>query len=499
MKHRYITLLFLVLAVAACGDFDEINRNPNNPGSVPPEMLLPPIISGAAGAMTASGSRAGQYVQHLAWSGGTSEGDGRYNLTGASWREEWNGAVRLIKDVNQLKEIAIATDQPQYEAVARVCKAYILSLVADAFGDIPYDEAGMGNLPGLEFPRFQHQQEVYDHALGDLDSANHLLAALPAGATVRRDILFNGNPAAWRKFANSLQLRLLMRQSARVDVKARVAAIFDNPAGYPLFTGVEDQAVLHYNNETDVYRWYLTNPPADGSGVNFNDNARVSDVLVDLLKRDDDPRLVVHAAPTRASWMAGGALEYRGQPAGLSTAEQDELYASTGLTFDDFSVLGKRHRVENRAFLMTHAELLLIKAEAITRGMIAGDAAAAYRDAIVASFDKWPPRDDAPGITGAMKAAYFARPAVALDPARALVQIAEQAWIDAFLNGFEGWSSWRRTGVPAIAPGPSVLSPVPVRYVYSDNEQNNPGLLRWVKENMGGTMPDHNVKVWFQP
>ena len=80
-----------------------------------------------------------------------------------------------------------------------------------------------------------------------------------------------------------------------------------------------------------------------------------------------------------------------------------------------------------------------------------------------------------------------------------MVQIAEQYYIDSFLNGFEGWASWRRTGVPNIQPGPSVRTNIPVRYVYSDNEQNNPKLVDWVNEHMGGKMPDHNVKVWFQP
>jgi hypothetical protein len=503
MKKHYIIGL-LAATVLSCSNFEEINKNPNNPESVPPEMLIPPLISGAASSMTASGSRAGQYVQHLAWVGGTSEEDGRYNLTGASWRENWNSPTRLIKDVNQLKNIAVSTRQPQYEAVGHVCKVYILSLMTDAYGDIPYTEAGMGNVAGLEFPRYQHQEEVYALMLADLESANQLLKALPAGTVINRDILFDGDPTAWRWFANALKIRVLMRQSQKKEVKNEVAAIFNNPAEYPLFTSVEEQAVLRYNNSTDNYRWYITNPPSDGSGIDFNDNGRVSDVMVNMLVRDNDPRLPVYAAPTKNSYTANRAnpalpLEYRGQRAGLSVAEQEAYLAQAGLDIDDFSVLGKRIRRENRAFLMTHAELLLLKTEAILRGMVNGDAATTYRAAITASFDKWPALEDAPYISEAMKEAYFLQPGTALDPSKGIQQVAEQLWIDSFLNGFEGWASWRRLGFPGITPGPSVLSPVPVRYVYSDNEQNNPSLLLWVNEVMGGKMPDHNVKVWFQP
>lgn len=133
---------------------------------------------------------------------------------------------------------------------------------------------------------------------------------------------------------------------------------------------------------------------------------------------------------------------------------------------------------------------MLLKAEAIQRGFgVNGDAAAAYQDGIRASFDKWTAgtgaQADAPFISDAQKIAYFQQSNVGLSGTNPIRQIAEQLWIDSYLNGFEGWAT--------------VLSPIPVRYVYSDNEQNNPNLIQWVNENMGGRMPDHNVKVWLQP
>ncbi|WP_037499709.1 SusD/RagB family nutrient-binding outer membrane lipoprotein, partial [Sphingobacterium deserti] len=506
MKKFILSLVTAALAFQACSNFEEINIDPNNPPTVPPELLLPPIISGAVGTMAASGTRAGQYVQHLAYPGGTSEGDGRYNLTGASWREEWNGAMRLLKDINQLKDIAQNANQPQYEALAHINKVYILSLMTDAFGDIPYDQAGMGNIDGMEFPMFQSQEEVYGLMLADLEKANQLLANLPANATITRDILYNGNASSWRKFANSLKVRILMRQSAKKNVAAEVAAIFNNATQYPVFESVEDAATLVYgNNGTNFYTWFIQNPPADGSGVNFGDNARISTTLAGLLTNATDPRLRIYAAPTRNSFRAGATAIYRGQPAGLSSDEQTAYYRSNNLNDGDFSVISRRIRQENRAFLMTYAELLLLKAEAMHRNMgVNGNVADVYQRAVNASFDKWKQvgsltQTQSPFIDEAQKTAYWSVPANAYNAQRGMTQIAEQYYIDSFLNGFEGWASWRRTGIPQIKPGPSVLSAIPVRYVYSDNEQNNPSLVDWVNENMGGKMPDHNVKVWFQP
>ncbi|MDR0506503.1 MAG: SusD/RagB family nutrient-binding outer membrane lipoprotein [Dysgonamonadaceae bacterium] len=508
MKKIGFFIICTVFICSSCSNFEEININPNNPSTVPPEMLLSPIISGAVRSMTGSGSRAGQYVQHLAWLGGTSEGDGRYNLTGASFREEWNVPMRLIKDVNRMKIIAKNNRQQEYEAVAIICKVYILSLMTDAYGDIPYAEAGMGDVSGMEFSHYQSQSEVYSLMLEDLETANDLLAALPVKTVINRDILYKGNPNAWRRFANSLKIRILMRQSQKKDVSADVAKIFSDPAKYPVFETNSDQATLEYNNNPDYYEWFMQNPPADGSGVNFESNERVSDVMVNMLLKFNDPRLYIYAAPTGNSYRKHVSnslhtLEYRGQTAGLSAMEQDEVYKNTGLNKDDYSVIGKRIRKENRAFLMTCCELLLLKTEAIHRKMIQGNAGETYKAAVRASFDKWQrvgqdSDETTPFISEEQKTAYF-RPETAYNPDKGLQQIAEQQWIDSFLNGFEGWASWRRTGYPSIKPGPSVLSPIPVRYVYSDNEQNNPNLVKWVKETTGGTMPDHNVKVWFQP
>ncbi|WP_313367421.1 SusD/RagB family nutrient-binding outer membrane lipoprotein [Sphingobacterium mizutaii] len=509
MKKYIICLLTAGIILQGCSKFEEINIDPNNPSTVPTELLLPPIISKAVSTMTASGRRAGQYVQHLAYTGGTSEGDGRFNLDGAAWREEWNGALRVTKDINQMIKLSQEAKQPQYEALAYINKVYILSLVTDAFGDIPYDQAGMGNVDGFEFAKYQSQEEVYSKMLEDLDKANTLLSNLPANSTISKDILFNGNPALWRKFANSLKVRILMRQSAKKNVGAAVAEIFNNPTKYPVFAQLSDQAVLTYNNSTDFYTWFIQNPPADGSGVNFGDNARISEVMMDLLNNSKDPRLAIYASPTRNSFKANSSdmskYVYRGQRSGLSSLEQQAFYKDNNLNDGDFSVVGKRIRKDNRAFLMTYAELLLMKAEAIQKGYaINGDAKVIYTQAVDASFSKWAQvgsqsQLDNPYIDDNMKNQYWTEAANQYKPEVGLKMIYEQYFIDSFLNGFEGWASWRRTGIPTIKPGPSILANIPVRYVYSDNEQNNPSLLDWVNANMGGKMPNQNVKVWFQP
>lgn len=497
MKRNKITLLLgALLLMCSCSDFEEININPNNPPTVPANLLLPTVISTAVSSMTGSGNgAAGQFIQHINYIGGSNDGFGRFNITGASFREEWNSPMRSVKDINQILEIAEKNSQPQYKALGLICKVYVLSLMTDVYGDIPYEEAGKGDVNGLEFPHYQNQEDVYSLMLADLETANQLLKSLKADAIISDDILFDGDASKWRKYANSLKIRLLMRQSAKKNIAADVAAIFNNPQEYPVFTSMDDQATLVYNNTVDFYKWYIQpkNLPSDGSGVIFGDNFRVSEAMVDILQTKEDPRLTVYVAPTKKSFEAHKAdasqpYVYRGQPAGLSAAEQNEIDK------DNYSVLSSTIRSESRAFVMSFSELQFLKAEAIVRGMITGNAADEYAKGIRASMQKWS------AISSSDIDTYLSRADIALSATQndALKQIGTQAWIDSFLNGFEAFANWRRTGYPELRVGTSVSSSIPVRYIYSDNEQNNPNLIEWTNEQFG-RMVNETDMVWFQP
>lgn len=287
-----------------------------------------------------------------------------------------------------------------------------------------------------------------------------------------------------------------MRESAKKDVAAEVNKIMANPAQYPIISSLDDQAVLVYNNSSDNYMWYIqpVNLPSDGSGVDFNNSYRVSEALVDSMQLHHDPRLTIYTAPTKNSFNAHKAdtaapLVYRGQPVGLTVEQQAELNKN------DYSVVGKAIRSDNRAFILTFAEVQMIKAEAILRGMTPGNAEEEYAKGVKASLEKW--KD----ISPEQAQAYLSQPDIRLSSHKstALEQIGVQCWIDSFLNGFEGYASWRRTGVPQLKPSASVLSPIPVRYVYSDTEMGNPNLVAWIQEHYGRKVVYLTDKVWFQP
>jgi len=464
-------LIMLCLAVSSCtDDFEEINTNPNEPEKISnPGLLLPGIIRSVAD-RTYNGAwnrgnivadyGADQFVSAFDWSPADAQG---YFL--------WDHYSRL-RDVMGMYDLAVENDLKNYQGIGLVIKAFLFQAMTDIYGDIPYSEAIKAKTDNINFPKYDTQEEIYNGILADLTEANNLLST--SNEAVSGDILFNGDVMRWKKFANSLTLRCLLRISDRKDPSAQMAQIVSNPTLYPIFTGFEEQAALQYLNQ-------LGNEFPRYRGNGFGESA--SQTMVNILKDLNDTRLSVFAQPTFAT--AGGANpEYVGVPNGISdestfnggTEHQSLpglLWAPTNASPDFASPTAVQ------TLLMTYGELQLILAEAAERGFISGDPEAYYRAGIQSQFDYYASRIPAnytfPKATDVQPdAAYFTQDAVAYTGTKEekLNKIWLQKWIALYNCGFEGWSEWRRTNVPTITPGPNSLGFVPVRMIYPLSEQN---------------------------
>jgi hypothetical protein len=121
---------------------------------------------------------------------------------------------------------------------------------------------------------------------------------------------------------------------------------------------------------------------------------------------------------------------------------------------------------------MTYSEIQFYLAEAAARGIISGDAAPYYDNAVTASILFW-------GGTAAQAAAYLAQPDVAYVAGTwadgvTRTKIATQAWISFYLRGYLGWTEWRRLDAPAMNEPPTPYSGVvtfPFRFPYPSGEQ----------------------------
>ena len=134
-----------------------------------------------------------------------------------------------------MEAAALKDELPNYEAIALTLRAYGLSMLSDCFGDVPMNDAFQAE-EGSWFPVFTPQEEIYTQILEDLEYANSLYDEDVTMPYVE-DILFQNDVLKWKKFTNSLHLRLLLRISNRPETNAfsKMVDIINNPTQYPIF------------------------------------------------------------------------------------------------------------------------------------------------------------------------------------------------------------------------------------------------------------------------
>ncbi|WP_157974613.1 SusD/RagB family nutrient-binding outer membrane lipoprotein [Lewinella sp. IMCC34183] len=463
---RTLLLLLPALLLTRCTDgFADINTNPNEPEVVTADLLLRTVTfelaSNHVANVQAFGDVVGQYTANYEFN----------DIDIYQWAADsrfWD-LYAVIQDAKDIEAFGQATDAPDYEAVSLILQAYMFSILTDAYGDVPYSEAGRAETDGIYAPAYDSQESIYAGLLADLERANGLFT----GATIAGDNLFGGDGMKWRRFGNTLRVRLLMRTSEVTDVSDELTALLADPDTYPLMESNADNAIYDFTGVLPnvaptaapvgrSYEYYLGIPTTN---------------LVGLLQEYDDPRL--------AEWLDRNEQpDYRGVAPGQTLGDigRPDAFATKAPAY--FEEPGKLD-----AIFLTYSELNFLLAEAAVRGLIAGEGAAYYRAGVEASFAQW-------GVE--LPADYFDG-AAAWDAGAARELIARQKWLSLWQNTTEAWFDWKRTGRPTfIAAGPGTVNggEVPVRLLYPSIEQSvNPDNYRAAADRIGGD--NINSRVWY--
>jgi hypothetical protein len=439
----------LVWALGSCEPPTAINYNPNAPTDVPAALLLPQAIQGSV--QSAIGSY--EYLSHTAiWPQHGVElqyPDEETGIVRASRMEGyWTGYYAgELKDIQTVIEKGIEAEDENIQAVGLIWKSWIFHILTDYYGDIPYSQALLG--AENTTPPYDTQADVYAGLLADLTTAAGMLAS-PSGSDFGDgDLIYGNDFELWRRFANSLRMRLAMRLSEVDAATAETEFVAAYNAGG--FESNADNAMLRYPGSP------YDNPLYENSLV--RDDHGVSRTMIDTLKSLNDPRLSLYAEPATHDG------EYRGH-------ENGRLDLPVGQSLAWFSRIGNFWRFDGAATpsaIMTYAEVLFLQAEAAFRNWIAADPATLYSEAIVANmnqYDEWGAGPTDPEIT-----AYLLEPGVVYDGT--LDRIILQKWIALWMNGPEAWSDWRRIDLPTLVAGPDlIISRIPVRFTYPDSEQS---------------------------
>jgi hypothetical protein len=474
MKKYSLYILFgLSLFATSCKkDLEEINKNPNAAENAQSDYLLTAAIKNTADTYWGTTNTMNSsllFVQHWAKIQYTEQD--RYIFSNSSFQELWStGYSNSITNLNKIIKQSDELNQPNYKGVALVLRSWVFLLLTDAYGDIPYRQAG--NIDEFVTPEYDSQKDVYFGLLEDLKTAESSLD--PAAKAIAGDIIYKGNITRWKKFANSLRLRIALRIADREPQKA----------GTEITELLAKTDPFINSNSENAQLVYLTSPqqnPVNGL-FETRDDYRVSKSVVDRLSQLNDPRLPIYVSKTQTAT----PQEYVGVPNGLSNGDASNLgFAKTSKPGTYFLA------AQAPAVILTNAEVLFNRAEAAARGFTTENAADLYTQAIKASLKQYNVPDDEINT-------YVAQGAVQYDAANFKKSIGEQKWIALFGQGLESFSEWRRLDYPVLPPAVAgVLNgEIPVRFIYPGTEQSlNGANYKKAVDRQGADLL--TTKLWF--
>ncbi|MCT4586900.1 MAG: SusD/RagB family nutrient-binding outer membrane lipoprotein [Carboxylicivirga sp.] len=472
------SVLILLLTLSACEDFDDINTPKTGVTSPDPSSLFPELITVPS---KDNGRQSINLFNKLVQY--TTRGE---DVIGDKWDVEsispwWDVTYNTMRHANIVLEAGEGYEN--HKGAALVIKSYVFYVLTSLYGDIPYSEAGQG-MEGSYFPKYDTQEEVFKGLITDLEQANSLLGTGTINMTA--DILYDGDVLKWKKFANSLLIRVLMAQSSQVNPSVKLQAIIDNPETYPIFEDYTDQPTFKYSSSVDFeYSGWL-------------ESTYACKTYVDIVKGLGDERI-----KTAASLSVNGS-EYIGAPQATNDLiEADDVSLQSSLILDN-----RTHPFVQTVWMQT-AELQLLLAEAVEKGYLSGgsDVAEAYYQAgIKSSYEYQKSLNDKVVEAGLMmepmddfNESYYLKPEVAFtsETEANLTKINTQMYI-ALFNDMEMYFYQRRTVTPELVVG--VLhrneGRPPVRFIYPESEKSlNTDAYEEAIRRQGAD--DVNTKMWL--
>jgi hypothetical protein len=484
-KIQAIGLACCLLIVSSCNDYLDINTDPNNPVNVPVSQLLPAVVVSMAVSYnyaTGFNSWAQNYMQQTCVRGD-------YNINNlpfddfavtAPWSRLYQQA---LTDISKIEEIASADGNWHYVGVAQLLKAHIYSYLVDMYGDLPYFNANLG--AGDVNPTFDDGEVIYTDLFLLIDSGIANLEKDSDKSPGADDLFYGGDLDKWRKFGNTLKLKMLNQVRLTRDVSTEVNALI---ASGDLISSDAESFELVYGTSVgpdDRNPDYVAEyAPGGSSYINpyfyeiltnkntFAHNGNIFSVA--------DPRLPYYfynqtnssqtpENPTAYFDPATGFLSIytfsfnidpnEGFDQGMSQTAMG-LYPIGG-RFED----GQGVTLNNNGFgkaplrLLPYFNVLYTKAELALAGITAGDDAALLDTAIRESFAEVNRIATEAGVSNISATAidnYVASITgqyAAGDDFEKMQILMTQKWISSFGFAVDAYNDYRRTGYPLLHNG----------------------------------------------
>src|SRR6218665_868472 len=467
IKFKSCLLLGLFLAQACTKDFEKINTPPDTVSNIDPAFILSKAQKDMAFAegTEAANIQFGIWAQH--WAAGLGLATpSRYiqQSDDGNWSEHYN----IIRNLSQVRNQILAGRESDPKArtklaIARIAEISVWQRLTDLFGDVPFSQSALGADDVNSQPKFDTQESIYKTLIRDLDVALSQINATDDSYGAA-DFYFQGNAAKWKKYGNSLKLKLGMRIRYADPILAAKTAT--EAMRQPLMESNNDNAAVPTFNDAatssmhPLLQHWVTGSP---------DFKYLATALVNQLLATNDPRLPRLPHPTDNSVKAK-APAYKGIGVALTDAMLKTIVKADYSTASQTTFFNKAYTPAIPCLAMSFSDVSFFKAEAALEGWGAsvGMAEQFYKDGVKAAMAQSPYNitDIPPSYQNELSFA-------GLSKEQMLEKIGVQKWIQLFGRSMEAYTEWRRMGYPKLTPGPNLGSTngtIPRRTVYSSFE-----------------------------
>ncbi len=528
----------LAVGLTSCSDsyMEQVNTDTTTTPTIDPNAQLTTCLLqtyGDFGMMDTYRSYVTGFTQHFAggwnvtnYAGSVHANDDQMRLV---WDEYYSVAVKNLRDA-----IAHSGDKPNLNAVLRIHKVYLMSVMTDIYGDIPCLSVNNSLEAGTATPRYDTQEEIYNFFFDELKAC---LAQMNVnGDPITGDVTsYSGDISKWMKYANSLRMRYAMRISDVSPAKAKqeFEAAAKDAAGY--IGAAEDDAFIKYTNGPftlyDGARDYDFRVNALGEMLYGQDPTSptfISSTFFKMMEDMNDPRLysisrhynnvkrselkpdkegnvdltsevvtylqeeAMKEAPCNVgaawwnNWIDGAPIDRI-----PTLARLVKMYPEVGYDKNNYPARMMRPALsidfcqpDRPGVLFTSAEADFLMAEAITKGWsVTGTADDFFKAGIEAAMkflNDYYLTDaaiiDQTAINTYITAIMATSPLAT--PAKAREAINTQAWIHHMMNPAEAWANLRRSDYPVLADR-TKLDVFPNDFTYDDNNLTTPVRLTY--------------------
>ena len=226
MKRIKLILPLIALALFSCDNYLDVNDSPNNPlaSQITPNLSISAAQTASYSTLTRRMNEVGNVFMNN-WGANVNSFTGGYaeefgiTMSNNFYEDIWNSVYRNTYEYSKIINYPSA-DYDNHKAIAKILKSFYFQYLVDLYGDVPYSQAHLGALNTT--PAYDDDQAIYRDLIVQLDDAINMINNAPSTtvAVGSEDVILQGDMNGWIRFANTLKLRILLRQATLAETDA---------------------------------------------------------------------------------------------------------------------------------------------------------------------------------------------------------------------------------------------------------------------------------------